>query len=61
MTSTEAVHTAELLAASKAVLAWWEQKLAAELSSHKDFPWAEDAEWNEFQALRSAISKSQGA
>jgi len=50
----------DLAAAAAAVLAWWDTKLANELASHKDFPWAEDAEWAEFQALRRAIAKAEG-
>lgn len=47
----------DLLKAARQVLLWWDIKLANELSSNFDFPWAEDAEWDEFHALRTAIRR----
>lgn len=45
----------DLREAAKQVLAWWAQKIDNELSSNRDFPWAEEAEWKEFHALRLAV------
>lgn len=50
----------ELYEAAEKVLAWWDQKLANELSSNRDFAWAEDAEWSEFRAMRAALAKARG-
>jgi hypothetical protein len=43
--------------AGHAVIQWWDSKLGKELARFKDFPWAEDAEWEEFNALRAALTE----
>lgn len=51
--------TAELVEAAQRVLAWWDRTLATKLLSHNDFPWAEDAEWDEFFTLRNVLKATR--
>lgn len=48
----------ELVAAAQRVLDWWAATLENHLLSHADYPWAEDAEWDQFADLRSALRKA---
>ena len=50
----------DLLKAAQDVLVWWNEKINTTLASNADFPWAEDAEWGEFHALRKALSAARG-